>query len=333
MPGVTALQKIQLGREVTPGTSVAATTVWRGVGTAEDLREVRPGTERVGLLPRTTRFTIPKLYAEIAFEDTEATFEQLLHIGEAGIKTIGTGVADGSGSGKIYDYAFPTTAQPTTKFYSIRGGDDNQAELMEYAFVRDFELKGEAGAPVMVNANWGARQLADSTFTGAISIPTVEDILFQLGKIYIDDAGGVIGTTQKTNTWLDFSFKYKTGLTPVWTGDGNKYFSLVKAAAPEATLDFTFEFDATAVAERTKWRNETARLIQLKFEGSTFALPGTAYSKKTVKLNLAGYYTKWEKIGEKDGNDVIAAKFNGAYDSGLASMGSLIVVPTLATVP
>lgn len=333
MAGVAVLQKIQLGREVTPGTPVAATTMWRGIGTAEDKREVRPGTERVGLLPRTTRFTIPKLYAEINFEDTEASFEQMLHIGEAGIKTIGTGVADGGGSGKIYNFTFPTTSQPTTKPYTIRGGDDNQAEIMEYAHVKEFELKGEAGAPVMVNALWAARQLQDSTFTPAISIPTIEDVLFQLGKMYIDNAGGSFGATQKLNTWLDFSFKYKTGLMPVWTGDGAKTFSFVKMTTPEAVLKLTFEFDATAVAERNAWRNETLRLIQLKFEGSTFAVAGTTYSKKTMILNLAGYYNRFEKIGEKDGNDVISAEFQGAYESGQASMGSLIVVPTLATVP
>ena len=40
----------------------------------------------------------------LAMAATPATFEQLPHILEAGIKSVGTGAADGAGTGKIYAY-------------------------------------------------------------------------------------------------------------------------------------------------------------------------------------------------------------------------------------
>ena len=40
MAGSRALRKIQLGKETTAGIAVAATTLWRGMGTVKDNREV-----------------------------------------------------------------------------------------------------------------------------------------------------------------------------------------------------------------------------------------------------------------------------------------------------
>ncbi len=57
--GVKALRKIQIGKETTAGTAVAATTIWRGMGTIEDQREIRRIDEDVGVLQRTNRSATP----------------------------------------------------------------------------------------------------------------------------------------------------------------------------------------------------------------------------------------------------------------------------------
>ena len=49
-----------------------------------------------------------------------------------GVDGIITGTADGAGTGKIYTYTFPTTAKKVIKTYTIEGGDDQEAERMEY---------------------------------------------------------------------------------------------------------------------------------------------------------------------------------------------------------
>ena len=41
MAGIKALRKIQMGPESTKGTPVPATSIWRGMGLLEDLREVK----------------------------------------------------------------------------------------------------------------------------------------------------------------------------------------------------------------------------------------------------------------------------------------------------
>lgn len=333
MAGVLTLRKIQLGREVTAGTAVAATAVWRGMGSLEDQRETAFADEAIGLMVPTDRAYQPKLLSGMVFEDGPATFEQIFHVLEAGIKTVGTGVADGAGSGKIYNYTFPTTAPNTIKTYTIEGGDNQQAEEMEYAYVDELNLNGAGGEAVMLTANWLGRQSTPTSFTGALTAPTVEEILFSKGKLYINADTSAFGTTIKSSTLLEMSLRIKTGFIPVWTADGALYFTFHKQVRPEVELNITFEHDATGVAEIAAWRARTARAIQLKFEGAALASAGTAYTYKTLIVNLAGKWSEFEKIGEKDGNDIVAGTLRGAYNATLATMGNIIVVNEVASVP
>lgn len=331
--GIKALRKLQLGRESTAGTPVAATTIWRGLGGMDDQMEIVFPDENIGILAGTDRSYIPKKLAKIIMDAVPATFEQLPHILEAGVKTIGSGVADGVGSGKIYDYTFPATAVNTLKTYTIETGDDAGEEEAEYCFVEDFTLAGKAGEAWTMAANWLGRQVTASSFTGALAVPTVEEILFSKTLLYIDAVTAAFGTTVKSNTLIEASLKVKTGWQPVFTGGGDVYFAFHKCTLPEFLLDVTFEHDATAVAEKVAWRAQTARAIQLKAVGSAVATPGTTYSNKTMIINLAGKWEKFDIIGEQNGNDIVKGTLRGRYNAANAKLGNIIIVNELTSVP
>jgi hypothetical protein len=333
MAGIKALRKIQLGREATPGTAVAATAVWRGMGTLEDTREVKFPSEDIGYISGTDRAYVPKLAGSMAFDKVEATFEQLPHILEAGIKAIGTGAADGAGTDKIYDYTLPTTAVNTIKAYTIEGGDDTEAEEMEYSFVSEFSLEGKGEEAWFMAATWLGRQISLSTFTGTLTPPTVEEMLFGKSKLYIDLVSGAFGTTVKALTLLEAKMKVKTGWKPVFTADGELFFTFAKLTVPEITLELTFEHDGTAQAEKVAWRAGTPRLIQIKCEGSAAATPGTTYTYKTLIINLAGKWEKFSKLDEKDGNDIVTGTLRARYNATKQAFGNIIVVNELATIP
>lgn len=329
MAGIKALRKIQIGREATAGTAVAATNLWRGMGTMEDQREVVFPEEDIGVISGTDRTYIPKLLAAITFDETEATFEQLPYIGAAGIADLTTGVTDTNGSGKIYQYAMTTSTQTTVRTYTIEGGDNQQEEEMEYSFVSAFTLSGKAGEAWKISADWQGRQVTASTFTGSISVPSVEEMLFSKTKLYIDDT--TIGTTQKTLTLLEASLNVNTGIIPVFTADGQLYFSFYKQVMPEVTLDITFEHDSTATTEKTNWRSQTARLVQLKCEGSTLTTAGSSYSVKTGIINLAGKWETFEKLGEQDGNDIVKGTLRARWHSTSNQFCTLILVNQLTS--
>lgn len=338
MAGIKALRRIQVGVESTstPGTAVPATTRLRFSGTMEDQREVKFPEEEVGLISGGDRQYTAKYLAAITM-DGESTFEQLPYILGAGIQD-STGTTDTStdalASGIQYIYNFPTTAQNVPFTYTIEGGDDNDAEEMEFSYVKDFTLSGKAGEAWMVSANWQGRQCTTTTFTASTDapIPTVEEMLFSKTTLYINDDTDAVGTTIKSNTLLAAELKVTTGFQHVYTGEGFLYYSFVKQAAPEILLTITFEHDGTATAEKAKWRAGTARLIRLLCVGSALTVPGT-FLTKLMTINLAGKWEKFEKLDEQDGNDIIKATFRARYNSTAALFGRFLVVNQLAALP
>src|SRR3990172_491535 len=254
MAGIKKLRRIQLGLETAAGTAGAATALWRGGGAIEDQLQTGFPEEDVGYLSGVDRAYIPKVLAALSMDDTEATFEQLPYILSAGVQNTVSGSTDTGGSGKIYSYVMATTAAPTLKTYTIEGGDNQEEEEFAYGFVESFKLSGKGGESLMMSAEWKGRQVSVSTFTTAPSLPTVEEILFSKGYLYIDTAGGKIGATTKSNTPLGIELDVNTGIVPVFAGDGNLYFSFTKVATPEVVCSVTFEHDATSAAEKVAWR-------------------------------------------------------------------------------
>ncbi len=326
MAGVKALRKIQYGLETTAGTAVNATRIWRGTGTIEDQSTYEWPEEDIGFLQAGTgRVYCPKVYAALDMEATPATFEELPYILTCAVASDTAGTRDSTGSGYVYSFVAGTNAQATLNTMTLQGGDNQQAEQFAYGFVESFTLEGNAGEALMVSAAWRGRQVSTTSFYATATLPAVEEILVSKGKLYIDDVDGTIGTTQKSNTLLGLALNFKTGVQPVFTADGNIYFSFTKQVRADVTLDLTFEHDDTAVSEIAAWREMKARQIRLLFEGSALTTAGT-YSKKTFIMDMAGQWEKFSKLGDQNGNDVVTGTFRVAWDATAALFFEAIVV-------
>jgi hypothetical protein len=243
----------------------------------------------------------------------EATFEQLPSILMAGVDGSVTGAQDATG-GYAYVYAMATTAAKTPLTYTIEGGDNIQAEEMAYCFVTDFELSGTAREAWRMSANWQGRQVGTSTFTGSIALPSVEEILFGRSTLAIDAVSGTLGATVKSSTLLGASLKVTSGFMPVFTANGQIYFDFVKQVAPEVTLEVTFEHDSSSVAEIAAWRAKTPRMIRLQSLGSAIA-NGSAFTAKTLRIDIAGHWETFSKIDEQDGNDIVTGTLRGTLNT------------------
>lgn len=328
--GIKALRKLQLGIESTSGTAVAATVVLRGTGALEDKRTVVDAAEDVGILGGANRFYTPWLEGALTM-DAEATFEQLPLVLACGIKDVVTGVADGVGSGKVYAYPFPTTAVNSIKTATLESGDDAGGEEMQYSFVDSFKISGAPKEALKLNASWIGRTVAPTTMTGALSIPAVNEILFTTGKLYLDDTGTYPATTAVSNTLLGMQMDVKTGwqLVPS-AGQASAFFDFIKNVGAEINLDITFEHNASAVAEKAKWRAGTARSLKLLFEGKALTSAGT-YSKYSLIIQLAGSWLAFSQLGDQNGNDIVSGKFRAKYDGTASAIGTITVVNETAS--
>ena len=328
--GIKALRRIQIGLETTAGTAIAATTRWRGTGVIEDLRKLVYPEEDIGYISGVDRSYVSQYGAKIELDDTPATFEQLPYLLAMGVKSVIAGSADTGGAGKIYDYPFPTTAKNTIKTATIEGGDDQEAERMEYAFCESFKLSGKQGAAWMMSASLIGRQVGLNAFAAA-TLPTVEELLFGKSKLYIDAVGGSIGGTLQSNTLLAAEIAVDTGWHAKYTADGNLYFSYPEVRMPEIIVKATFVHNNVAQAEKVNWRAQTARLLRVLVNGSAFTA-GSSFSMKTAILDCAG---KWEfgKLDEDDGNDIVEGTMRARYDPTAAKFAEMKVVNKLATLP
>lgn len=333
MPGVKKLRKIELGTEGagTPGTAVAASTLWRGLGTLEDQTEVVFVEEDVGYLSGLDRTMIPKVRGELVMDEVPATFEQLPYILEAGVLRVATPTGDAPGSGQQWPYIFPTTAPNTIQTFTIEGGDDQQAEEMAYCFVTDFKIAGAADEAVKMGATWTGRQIAPTSFTGS-GLPSVEEILFNTGRLYIDAVGGTIGSTLVSNLLISMALAAMTGLKAYQAADGYIYFSGQKSIGPEVTLEVKFEHITAAVTEKAAWLAETPRQIRLDFQGTALTTPNT-WTTKLLRIDLAGKWESFSALEDQDGNDIVTGLFRGRYNATAALFCEIYVVNELATLP
>jgi hypothetical protein len=331
--GARALRRLQLGAEGTAGTATAATTVWRGVGVLEDQQEQTFSEETVGNLMGYDRVYVPALLGAIKMDAVPATFEQLIHILNAGVKAVTTGAAAGTGSGKVYAFTLPTTAKNTIKTYTIEGGDDTAQERIEYAFVKSFTLDGKAGEALKMSADWVGRQVSTmAAFSTAATVPAVEEILVSMGKVYIDTYGGTFGGTQVAATVKSVNFKADTGWVIVRTLDGALTFGTIDGGAPDITLELTMLYNANAVAEKAVWKAKTTRLVRLSFQGSALTT-ANVYTYKTLNIDLVGMWDKFGAMGDEDGLDIVTGTFKPRYNTTAATLGALTVVNQVATLP
>jgi hypothetical protein len=334
MAGIKALRKLQFGKQADSdsGDAVPATTIWRGTGTLEDARDLHFIAEDVGILVGTDRTNTSALNVKLTLDATPVTYEQSPHVMEMAIKKVTPNSDSGGGSGWIYSYTIPTTSGNTLRPYTIEGGDNQQAEEANNMHCTDFTLSGDEGKEWMLTANLFGRTVVNTTFTNSLTLPTVVEANFGQSRLYIDNDSDTWGTTLKSNTLLQASLKYNTGLVPKFTADGQLYFSFVQTTMPEIVLTATFEHDTISVSEKTNWRNETSRLIRILNQGSALTTPGI-YTYRTMIIDLAGKWEKFAKIGERNGNDILEGTFVCRYNSAQASAGQILFVNELSSLP
>lgn len=335
--GVTAARKLQFGRETTAGTAVAATFVWPGMGAINPDIEPKNVPMNDGIFQPTNLYYVPRLGAVIELDPTEATFDVLPHILEMGV-SVETPTQDGAGSDYIYAYAMPLTASNTIKSYTVEGGDNQLVQEVEYCFAESFKLTGKAAEGVMMSAKLRGRQTTDTSFTGSLTTPTLvpsDVIVFGGSNIYVDAAGGTIGSTEKTSTLLSFELDVTTGLQAKYT-NAAKYFDFVyfNKNAYKAVLKVVYEHNATADSERDKFEAGTPSLYRLKFTGAAVGTPGTTYSNYTLIINMSGVYTKFDR-SDNDGNSTIDAELTLGVDQLTSPDQGLdfIVVNELSALP
>lgn len=325
------LLRAQAGLETTRGTNVAATRkVYAQITPSYD-RPLMDFMDTTGTYFDRRRVAYGREKVSFSAVDI-ATFEDLPWWMGLGLK----GGVTGSGSGSTgYTYAFsPSSATDDLKSITLEFGEPGNPYESGQVMVQSWTLRGDADNDNepgwMFDASLIGRDWATTTFTGSLSDRSTEVILARGTKIFVDDAGGTIGTTQLTGKLINFSITCDLGLHyKAFMEDESTYAAnKVGRGALRVNGQFTFEFDSDTEFAKYRAAAGSQRLIRISREGSTIA---TTY-KKTAQVDLYGYWNSYSR-GDREGNLTATFGFAGFYDATAAKIIDVSVVNALATLP
>ena len=306
--GISALRKIQIGKESMAGTKVAATDKLIGKLTMEkEVKLHRPEDERGSLAPN-HRTMVTGEAVNLSYEG-DLTFEQVMYLLSMAVDDRVAGDVDGSGY--KWEYEPNLTTPNTIKTYTFEYGDNVQEYEAEYVGCSELEISGALDEPLKVKATLFGRNQEASTFTGSISDPlSLTPALTNKTKLYIDDIDDQvtypIGTTPKSSILTSFTWKLVTGFTPRKHGGAELYFDSLAEKPKKVSLELTFDFNSDAHTEWTKYVAGDRRLLRLET---------THDSLNKLELDMAGVYTKFSSLEDSDGADTVKVSLESEYDS------------------
>lgn len=302
--GAYGLRRIQVGAESTKGTAVTAGKVLTGIdGQIEDMSELQTKKEEYysGLLPGSQSGT-PVFVSdtcEVAIEG-DATYENLSYLLNSHWKSVSPTTAATSDT---WLFPAPTTAANSPKTMSIQTGDDTEQLKCTYGLLPELNLKGSVNDTLKVSGKFAGRSVtaASTGFDSATNI-SATTMPFNLCKLYVDASSGTVGTTLLSATLIELDLKSNSGVHHKQFADGNLPPTSDGQARPEVTLDVVLEYNSNAITVRDDWKNKREKRLRFLSGTATTANP-------SFYVDMAGYWVKAKKIGERDGNTTIAATF------------------------
>lgn len=314
----TILLQLQAAIEATRGTDLAATRKVYAQFTPAYARALTPFRNSTGTFHGRRRASYGREKPSWSASD-EATYEDLPWWLQGILKGGVTGSSDGNAT-PAYLYAFnPTITADDLKSFRFEFGDSGNPYEMGQAMVTSATLRmdsdNDSEPSWMLDVSGPARDFTTTTFTGALADRTTEPILARGTKIFIDEPGGTIGTTQVTGKLISASIPITNEIHFKAFAEDTTYVAANKVGRGEQYMDgqLTFEFDSDG--EFAKYRAGTQRLIRIYQEGATIhAGSPAATAKKYMKIDLYGYYSSWAR-NDREGNLTMTLGIMGFYDA------------------
>jgi len=330
--------KVQSYKEVTRGTAAAATAklmAYHLRPKVGDRSIVQPVEDRGSKFGAFRGFSVRKQadMGNLETGDSGLTFEDVLYpllMAVKGGVTPTTPDPTNAASGRLWTFTPTSGSADNPDTFTIEWGDDVQAWESEYCFGTGLTISGRVNEAWALSMPMVGRQHTAGEFTGALSDRTVESVITNLSKLYMDDSGGTIGTTQISSAFVGFEWNLGDHFYPVFTGDGNYYFTThaEKKVFPKLNLDIIVDSTTKALIT-TKYTTPTVQLVRV--DGLGTLIGGTIYNR--VQIDGAYRIMDISSLEEEDGLSRVRMSLAAEYDSTYAKMYEISAQNTIATLP
>jgi hypothetical protein len=321
------LLQVQLGKEVTWGTSVAGTAK---LMTVTDV-SLEPIVEQI--VHKTMRGALaPGYLANVRRIAGQGTLQSLVDYEDLPYYLDSLfGVATPGGAGPYTrDYVAPVTAgsKPTPRLNTVIYGDSTGGVYkLEGGLVTKLAIKGESNQPLTLQADL----IGKDVVTGALAALSDRTVNVAMGadvSLYLDIWAGTMGATAVAATFFAFELTLDSKMTtrdymgaltpgaytqPAW--EGNLKLTLEFNATSKAYLDALLAVTVGAPFQRqvrikaTRDAGASEKLAQFDFAGTAPNSPKVWTDRDgvcTAELELAGTYNSgafanWCKVATKNG--------------------------------
>ena len=318
--GLRALRKILVGQETTKGTAVTPTAFLVGtLGMRDQLELFMPDEYETGRLASYERSQIIAREATLPFE-ADANYEQLAYLLEMAVKQTEVGGVPAVTDSRYVNTTTNVTTWTYTPNYTesndplsltVQYGDDIQQFESAFVSCRNIEFSGQVGDIVKTSADLFGRTVTKiASFGATVEPPDRESIKMGTSELYIDPTWAAVGTTAKTATLVDFSYKFNTGFSPMKYADNRLDFSDLAEAKRHVELDMTVGFNDSAVELFDAYNDQSQVVVELRFTGSEVS----ANNNKSFKLQVGGNVTEFMELSEREGQDIVKVKLMSIFD-------------------
>lgn len=219
-------------------------------------------------------------------------YEQVTVFLAASLKRI---TPTGSTAGRLWDFDPSMTADEAIATLTLRARNDDVQAMAVYGFVESFEVACDGPrAQTTLMAEIKARPWDwAGTIIAAVSDTEPEQVQGGAWTVFIDDAGGTIGTTEYPGCLKSFRLNSGPLREPFDCMDSTNVFSGVNKSLirPELTLRMVVDEQAEALMD--DFDNGTRKLIRLKAVGSDIG----AGTPKSIQFDVSGRITGFSRIG------------------------------------
>ena len=323
----TVAQAVQIGKETTPGTGVAAGKLLQY--TSFDLD---PNIDTVAFRPMGSKVNSTVLpgkdFTNFSVSG-QGSYQELPYLLSSLLIDATPTTVDTTGKQWLYE---PTNRTENTKArYTIEQGSAVRAGKATFGAVTGLEVTFNRESGVQISGSGWAQQYQDNiALTGSPTTVTEAPMLPTHLNVYVNDTFAAIGTTKLTR---DFNAVWRCNdvAGQVWPiNSANASFAADVELVPTVQMELTAEADTAGMAFLTAVRAGATKYIRLEAISTVLAGSATAFYK--VWFDLAAKVSSVGGFDDSDGVKVVNWTLDGVSESTFSSTAfcRVTVVNTLA---
>jgi hypothetical protein len=275
--------KIQIGKETTAGTPVAATRVeyWRDP-VLTITQDPRPKRFATGTRDNVRGYTNGPVQAAGSFTVPMSSDEMI----ELLLTTVQGSVTPTTPSGSTLARLW--TFKPSTTLDSLTVEWDDGARVWQGTGIRGNQLKIEGGAMdenVVSLDLFGTNVVNIGALTGSLAERVPTFLEGWQARLYIDTFGSAFGGTLMSQLLRNWSVTFNNQLGRVYTADNTLATNRITTGELEVNATLTFDAAAAqALTEFTNWQAGTKRGVRLEFVGPASDIEAGVNEVQTMTL-------------------------------------------------